>query len=201
MKDYMHISPKTMIIWPESKHIWLFKVLSIKYLGWGLWKLCVSVRRISPVQFKIHVVQCVQCNAYYVFCAKRLSVRYEVHFDTTPHSLSCYNYGCCHLGWFHHDCCITVLKITLNHSCFVLCFSNPNTTDDDTALHMSCLGTYGGPIDPTAALQGYPGKELLAKHTARCIHVWSDCMASACLFVCVCVCVCVCVSVCKCVCL
>jgi len=33
--------------------------------------------------------------------------------------------------------------------------------DDTTHLHMSCLGTYGGPIFPWVALGGYDGKNYL----------------------------------------
>lgn len=33
--------------------------------------------------------------------------------------------------------------------------------DDATALHLSCLGTYGGPIFPWVALGGFDGNTYL----------------------------------------
>lgn len=35
-------------------------------------------------------------------------------------------------------------------------FRNPAAIDDGTKMHASCLGKYGGPIEPNVALGGYP---------------------------------------------
>ncbi|XP_061835240.2 NPC intracellular cholesterol transporter 1 isoform X1 [Nerophis lumbriciformis] len=41
------------------------------------------------------------------------------------------------------------------HSHFLYCVSAPASLDDTTALHDSCLGTFGGPVFPWLALGGY----------------------------------------------
>ena len=39
---------------------------------------------------------------------------------------------------------------------------NPESVDDTTKLHMSCLADYGGPVQPNVVLGGYPGNLLTA---------------------------------------
>ena len=39
--------------------------------------------------------------------------------------------------------------------------SGPAAVDDATHLHMSCLGTFGGPVFPWLALGGYDAKNYL----------------------------------------
>jgi Niemann-Pick C1 protein len=45
---------------------------------------------------------------------------------------------------------------------FKFCSRNPAAPKDSTQLHMSCLGEYGGPIDPSIVLGGFmkPGEQL-----------------------------------------
>ena len=53
-------------------------------------------------------------------------------------------------------------SVDLNTSrLLIFCCSGPAAVDDATFLHMSCLGTYGGPIFPWVALGGYDGKNYL----------------------------------------
>ncbi|XP_076457250.1 NPC intracellular cholesterol transporter 1-like [Babylonia areolata] len=48
-----------------------------------------------------------------------------------------------------------VLADYLDH--FLFCVKAPASVNDTTALHDSCLGTYGGPVFPWTALGGYDG--------------------------------------------
>ncbi|XP_077984084.1 NPC intracellular cholesterol transporter 1-like [Glandiceps talaboti] len=44
------------------------------------------------------------------------------------------------------------------HDHFMSCVRDPNQHDDHTALNMSCLGDFGGPIQPWKVLRGYNDK-------------------------------------------
>nr|XP_054751603.1 NPC intracellular cholesterol transporter 1-like [Lytechinus pictus] len=45
------------------------------------------------------------------------------------------------------------------HEHIMSCVGAPASLNDTTALHMPCLGTYGGPVFPWTALGGYEGDE------------------------------------------
>lgn len=52
------------------------------------------------------------------------------------------------------------------HDHLIACLSGPESIDDSTALHMSCLGAYGGPIFPWVALGGFEDKNYLNSSAA-----------------------------------
>ncbi|CAG7836043.1 unnamed protein product [Allacma fusca] len=58
------------------------------------------------------------------------------------------------------------LKIVKNNHTYLdhfkFCSKNPTSPKDSTALHMTCLGEYGGPIDPSVVLGGFlqPGETM-----------------------------------------
>jgi Niemann-Pick C1 protein len=68
-----------------------------------------------------------------------------------------------YLGWWQQDKSLIkevkedpetgVLDNYLDH--FKFCSRNPVSTKDSTLLHHSCLGKYGGPIDPSVVLGGF----------------------------------------------
>ena len=59
--------------------------------------------------------------------------------------------------------CVCVCVCVCARVCVCVCthafvHRNPASVNDTTALHDSCLGTYGGPVFPWTALGGYDGE-------------------------------------------